>query len=82
MYHNGAGVPKDEKQSLSWLQKAANKGYPDAQFNIGLKYENGNDVPKDEKLAKQWFKRAADQGDKEAKEKLVSLKTGTAPSSN
>ena len=74
MYHNGNGVPKDEKQSISWLQKAADAGYPDAQFNIGIMYEKGISVPKDEKIAKQWFKKAADQGDKEAKEKPASLK--------
>jgi hypothetical protein len=53
------------------LRKAADRGYPDAQFNIGLLNEKGKDMPKNETVAKEWFKKAADQGDKEAIEKLA-----------
>ncbi len=59
-------MPKNEKLSQSWLRKAADGGYADAEYNMGLLYERGKDLPKSEMLAKQWFKKAADQGDTEA----------------
>lgn len=57
MYRQGVGVEKDQKQSLQWLQTAAENGSANAQYNLGLLYERGDGVPKDRKQAKEWFKK-------------------------
>ena len=38
MYYNGDGVLKDYKQALKWFTKAAEQGYADAQYNLGIMY--------------------------------------------
>ena len=40
---------------------AAELGYADAQFVLGLQYRNGMDVPQDYAEAARWLRRAADQ---------------------
>jgi len=52
MYHNGTGLENDEKQSLTLLEKAAENGSPNAQYNPGLIHENGMDASKDDAFSK------------------------------
>ena len=48
---------------LEWFHKAAEKGIPAAQFELGYCYSNGVAVgKKDEKQAFKWFQKAAEQG--------------------
>jgi GAF domain/Sel1 repeat/PilZ domain len=47
---------------LADLQKLAEEGNADAQWQLGARYHNGEDVPQDDIVAMQWFQRAAEQG--------------------
>jgi S1-C subfamily serine protease len=48
-------------------QKAkAERGDPDAQFNLGSMYYRGDGVPKDPSKAVKWYLKAAEQGDSDA----------------
>ncbi|KAF9088993.1 hypothetical protein BGX23_006994 [Mortierella sp. AD031] len=46
----------------SWYRKAADQGYVQAQFTIGVLYKLGQGVPQNYSLAVDWFRKAADQG--------------------
>ena len=45
---------------------AANKGDPDAQFNMGQAYKLGRGVPADMRIAQSWYQKAAAQGHHQA----------------
>ncbi len=49
-------------KSLADLQRLADHGDADAQWQMGVRYHNGEDVPHDDAQAVQWFLRAAEQG--------------------
>ena len=51
MYHNGWGVPQDNKEAVNWYRLAVEQGYAIAQYNLGLMYEKGKGVPQDDKEA-------------------------------
>ena len=46
-----------------WYRKAAEQGYADAQYNLGILYANGQGVTQDYAEAARWYRKAADQGD-------------------
>lgn len=48
------------------MRPAAEKGYPEAQFQLGLTYHLGQGVAKDDREAVRWFGLAAEQGLAEA----------------
>lgn len=52
-------VPEDR---ISQLQREAQEGDPDAQYNLAYMYENGLGVPKNETKALELYQQAADQG--------------------
>ncbi len=56
------GVPQDYKTAVKWYRLAAEQGYADAQFNMGVMYSKGKGVPQDYKTAVKWYKLAAEQG--------------------
>lgn len=58
------------EDKIAQLQREAQNGDPDAQYNLGYRYENGLDVPKDEAKALDFYQKAADQGHSEAKNRL------------
>ncbi len=66
MYADGTGVEKDEKEALQWYLKAAEQGYVEALFKVGLVYDNGAGVEVDEEQALKWYFKAAEQGHVEA----------------
>jgi TPR repeat protein len=53
---------QDYQEALKWFQKAAVKGYADAQNYVGLIYYEGKGVKRDIREALKWFQKAADQG--------------------
>jgi len=55
-------VKQDDKQAMSWYEKAAAQGYASAQLNLGLGYYNGVGVAQDYKQAVLWLEKAAAQG--------------------
>ena len=60
------GVEKDDAKSLEWLQKSADKDFPSALTNLGLRYFNGDGVEKDETRSFSYMKKAADLGEPRA----------------
>lgn len=58
-YAAGDGVPVDYKKALYLYQKAADKGVPEAQYNVGMMYFTGQGVPQDYQQAYGWFIKAA-----------------------
>ena len=59
MYVDGKGVPQDYALAVTWYRKAADQGYEDAQFHLGLMYADGKGVPQDYTLAHGWLNLAA-----------------------
>ena len=62
MYHEGTGVPQNDKQAIHWFTQAAEQGYARAQYNLGVMYRDGIGVPKNDKQAVHWTTQAAEQG--------------------
>ena len=48
-------------QIAEW-RKAADQGFADAQYNIGVYYAKGKGVPQDYAKAVKWYRKAAEQG--------------------
>ena len=59
---NRPGVPQDYGQAAEWFRKAADHGYPAAQFNLAYLYGEGRGVPQDRGQALAWYRKAAEQG--------------------
>ncbi len=56
-----------------WYKKAAELGYADAQYNLGLLYRDGKGVKQDNNQAVSWIKKAAKQDDALAQNNLGSM---------
>jgi len=62
LYEAGMGVPKNPAEGLKWIKVSADKGAPDAEINLELRYENGGQgLPKDPEKAVFWMKKCAGQ---------------------
>jgi hypothetical protein len=59
-------VAKNDVEGVKWHRKAAEQGYADAQYVLGLRYYSGQGVAKDDMEAVQWYRKAAEQGHAEA----------------
>jgi TPR repeat protein len=62
LYDQGLGVTQNYSEAAKWYRLAADQGYPQAQYNLGLLYNQGNGVAKDNNEAKKWWQKASDQG--------------------
>ncbi|KAF9201619.1 hypothetical protein BGZ49_008159 [Haplosporangium sp. Z 27] len=51
-----------QKNAFQHYQKAASKGLPEAQYNVGLAYFRGQGVPKNDALAIEYWKMSGQQG--------------------
>ena len=49
-------------EEIAEWKEAAEKGDPEAQYNLGVAYSFGRGVPKDDKEAVKLFRKAAEQG--------------------
>src|SRR5207253_4849315 len=47
---------------LMWYRKAAEKGNPQAQLNLGIHCEQGQGVEQEDAVALGWYSKAAEQG--------------------
>jgi TPR repeat protein len=61
MLANGRGLPRDDAAAAEWFRKAADQGFPQAQFNLASFYASGRGVQRDDAVAAGWFERAAMQ---------------------
>ncbi len=55
MYKAGEGLPKSDKDAVSWLMKAADQNHHEAQTALGDMYEKGLGVKKDKVEALKWY---------------------------
>ena len=63
-YQQGDVVPRDFVQAAAWYLKAANQGYIQAEYKLGLLYQQKESgIVKDDAQAAAWLRKAADQGD-------------------
>lgn len=58
---------------MKWIRKAADQGFADAQFGLGVMYLEGLGVPQDYTEAAKWYRKAADQGYADAQLNLGSM---------
>ena len=71
LYYNGIGVDQDTKQSLNYLQKAADAKDKRACLDLGIFYLQGLRVVQDYKKAAEYLECAADRGSAEAQYNLA-----------
>jgi hypothetical protein len=55
MYESGHGIAQSYAEAVTWFRKAADRGHPMAQANLGVMYELGHGVPQDLVQAHMWF---------------------------
>jgi TPR repeat protein len=61
------------EDKVAKLQREAQAGDPDAQYNLAYMYENGIGVPKNEAKALELYQKAADQGHSAAQNNLDAM---------
>ena len=57
---------KNYAEAVKWYTKAAEQGYAQAQYDLGLCYDKGQGVTQDYTEAVKWYRKAAEQGHAEA----------------
>ena len=55
---------------MNWYRKAAEQGFAEAQYNLGVCYNNGHGITQDYKQAVRWYRKAAEQGHARAQHNL------------
>jgi TPR repeat protein/LysM repeat protein len=62
-YTNGdLGLNRDFVEAFKWYSRAAEQGFPQALFNLGLAFELGRGVPAEAGVAFKYYLRAAEKG--------------------
>jgi TPR repeat protein len=61
------------EDKIAQLQREAQEGDPDAQYELAYHYENGLGVPKNEAKALELYQQAADQGHPAAQDNIDSM---------
>ena len=64
---------QNDREAVKWYLRAAEQGYPDAQFNLGMSYEFGEGVDQDVGAAIRWYRKAAEQENERAIARLKAL---------
>ena len=54
--------PHDSARAAEWYRLAAERGHPDAQYNLGFMYLRGEGVETDPNEGSRWLQRSAGQG--------------------
>ena len=70
------GQNQTSAQGVEALQRAAEQGDVEAQYNLAFLYDEGRGVPQDDAEAVRWFRLAAGQGDAGAQNNLAFLYDG------
>ena len=58
-------------RGATWVRRAAEQGYPPAQFNLAFMHETGLGVSKQAVAAANWYRRAAERGHARAQYNLA-----------
>ena len=75
LYRDGAvDIPKDDAKAVDYLRKAADLGWADAMYDLGVRYEKGNGIPADSEKAMSWFEKAAAAGHAEAGRRIRNVR--------
>lgn len=63
-YFSGCGMARNRnyEEAFKWYRVSAEKGYPEAQYQLGFLYNNGEGTAKDECEGFRWWLKAAEQG--------------------
>ena len=72
-----AGGPETQQESVEYLTRAAQQGFTEAEYNLGLIYGKGEIMEPDVDEAKRWLRRAAAKGYELAIEILRQLESCT-----
>ena len=67
-------MPENDAEAVKWFRKAADQGFADAQFNLGVMYGNGEGVPESYVRAYVWLSMAKTQGYENAKKAVEIVK--------
>ena len=62
-YYHRNHAETNYEEAVKWFRKAADKGLPEAQRQLGFMYDFGRGVTMDICEAALWYKKAAEQGD-------------------
>ena len=62
-------MPQDDAEAVQWFRQAAEQGYAEAQYNLGIMYARGD--PEDYVQAHMWLDLAASRLTGEARENAV-----------
>lgn len=68
---DGKGDRDVAVRAMEWLQKAADRGRSEAQFQLGFQYETA--PTPDYRRALEWYRRAAEQGNAMAQSNLATM---------
>jgi hypothetical protein len=80
LYQNGQGVPKDKTAAMAWFQRAANQGFPEAQFALAQYHEHGfGGLPQSTAKARELYSLAAAKNVPKAQEYLERLSAEAEP---
>ena len=60
-------------EAVKYFEKAANQGFANAQFFLGVCYAGGEGVTEDLQKAKYWYQKALANGEEDAKKALEEL---------
>jgi len=63
-----------EDPIVAYQKADAAKGFPEAQYALGIRYLTGNGIPQDEAKGKELIQAAADQGSERARDKVRELR--------
>jgi TPR repeat protein len=64
VHHNGEGVPVNYTEAMHWFQMAADRGYLEAWFDLGVMCERGQGLKADNDLALLMYRRAVESKDR------------------
>ena len=59
MFAEGRGVAQSDMEAARWYRKAADKGFAEAQYNLGTMFAQGRGVPQSDVEAARWHRKAA-----------------------
>jgi hypothetical protein len=65
-----SGLSKDPVEAMKWFRSAAEQGFAEAQYCLGIRYYDGVDVVKDVGEGIKWLHKAAEQGNAAAQSNL------------
>ena len=73
--YDGVGGERNRAEALIWLQRAAERGLVDSQYNVARLYENGDEgIAPNPTEALKWYMIAARGGDQQAQEAVTRLR--------